>query len=452
MAPLRDRPPRKPIPLGTLLAGALVFATAIGLVIMVNDAPPLPSNAAESTIAPPPPDAPERPSRVRAPLPPEHPPEPPPEPWTLHEGVLERDQTVGGALQTLGLTSGQVHQIVAALDGVYDFRTSRPGAAFSFKLDRTSGELIEFRFEHGPLDVFAVDRGEDRKLVGRRVDVPVDLTEAQVGAEIRASLYQSMQRVGESPALVALITDVFAWDIDFYRNTHPGDRFRVIVEKISKDGEFIRYGRIMAAEYVGQVGTFRTFWFLPDGADEADGHYYLEDGQSAEKTFLATPLKFTRVSSGFGMRKHPVLGYTKAHTGVDYAAPTGTPVWAMAGGTVTWAAWKGPNGNLVRIDHGNGLQSAYAHLHKIPKGIKKGVRVRQKQVIGYVGSTGRSTGPHLHFAVKRNGRYINPAKLEISRGKPIGPAHRAAFDARVTALRERLARVVVQPAPAGQEP
>lgn len=455
MPPLRDTPPKKPLPIGTLLAGALVFSTAIGLVVLVDESDELP---------PPPPDAPHLHTRIDpdtpppepeagaaplAELPPELPPRTPgpPVPWTTHDGVLEKNQTLGAALEAYGVTGAQVHRIVAALDGIYDFRTARPGAAFTVKLDKSTGQLAGFRFEAGPLDVFEVVRAADDTFEGRRVDVPVELTEAEVGAEIRASLYRAMQRVGESPALVALITDVFAWDIDFYRNTHPGDRFRVIVEKVTKDGEFIRYGRILAAEYTGQVGDFRTFWFVPEGAAEADGHYYLADGQSAEKTFLATPLKFARVSSGFGLRKHPVLGYTKAHMGVDYAAPTGTPVWAMAAGTVTWAAWKGPNGKLVRIDHGNGLESAYAHLSRIPAGIKKGTRVRQKQVIGYVGTTGRSTGPHLHFAIKRSGRYIDPAKLKISRGKPVPAEHRAAFDEVVARRTARLADIRVVAAP-----
>ncbi len=454
MPPLRDRPPRKPLPVGTLLAGALVFSTAIGLVVLVDES---------DDMLPPPPDAPQLHTRLDPDTPPPEP-EPvvearppldeltprtpgPPVPWVTHDGVLEKSQTLGAALEAYGVTGGQVHRIVAALDGLYDFRTARPGAAFAVRLDRKTGELVGFRFEHGPLDVFEVTRGADDSYEGSRVDVPVEHVEAEVGAEIRNSLYRAMQRAGESPALVALVTDVFAWDIDFYKNTHPGDRFRVIVEKVTKDGEFIRYGRILAAEYVGQVGEFRTFWFVPEGQGEVDGHYYLEDGQSAEKTFLATPLKFARISSGFGMRKHPVLGYTKAHMGVDYAAPTGTPVWAMAGGTVTWAAWKGPNGKLVRVDHGNGLESAYAHLSRIPKGIKKGVRVRQKQVIGYVGTTGRSTGPHLHFGVKRSGRYVDPSTLKITRGKPVAAAHRAAFDAVVERRLARLADIHVAPAP-----
>ncbi|MCB9540963.1 MAG: peptidoglycan DD-metalloendopeptidase family protein [Myxococcales bacterium] len=450
MPVLRDTPPRKPLPLGTLLAGVVVFSTAIGLVVMVHDAPTLPPATdagpdahLHTRLDPPPPPTADRPPPTAAPI--EAPPAAPLSPFTTHEGVLDRDQTLSSALGAYGVTPAQVHRIVAALDGIYDFRTARPGAGFSVRIDNRDGSLAGFRFEHGPLDVFEVERDGDG-FTGKRVEVPTETVEAAIGAEIRASLYRAMQRIGESPGLVAEITDVFAWDIDFYRNTHPGDRFRVIVQKIEKDGELIRYGRIIAAEYIGQVGTFRTFYFHPEGAEE--GHYYLEDGQSAEKTFLATPLKFTRVSSGFNRRrKHPVLGYTKAHLGVDYAAPTGTPVWAMAAGTVTFAGWKGPNGKLVRIDHGNGLQSAYAHLHRIAAGIKPGARVRQKQIIGAVGTTGRSTGPHLHFAIKQGGKEINPATLKVSRGKPVAAAHREAFDAHVAALRARLEQIAVSAAP-----
>ncbi|MCA9539789.1 MAG: M23 family metallopeptidase [Myxococcales bacterium] len=438
---LIDRPRRMPMNVGPWLALALLAGTGVGMVILSRDdvSPPPPPKADASVVVAP---LPERP-----PLP-EMPPPPEPPAWIEHEGVLDKDQTLGAALEAQGVSGSQVHAIVAALSGLYDFRNARPGAAFALRRDRASGELLSFRFEHGPLEIFAVERGLDGRYVGHQVEVPVRVVEAEVGAEIRASLYRAMQRVGESPGLVALVTDVFAWDIDFYKNTHAGDRFRVVVEKIYKDADFIRYGRILAAEYAGEVGTFRTFWFAPEGEE---GHYYLEDGQSAEKSFLATPLKFARISSGFGRRRHPVLGYTKAHMGVDYAAPVGTPVWAMAAGVVTWADWKGPNGKLVRIDHGGGLESAYAHLSRIGPGIKKGARVRQKQVIGNVGTTGRSTGPHLHFAIKRGGGYIDPSRLKITRGKPITEARRDAFAALVARRTAQLEGIVAQGAP-GEEP
>jgi murein DD-endopeptidase MepM/ murein hydrolase activator NlpD len=177
------------------------------------------------------------------------------------------------------------------------------------------------------------------------------------------------------------------------------------------------------------------------------GAYYLEDGQSARKTFLATPLKFVRISSGFNKhRKHPVLGYTKAHMGVDFAAPTGTPVWAMADGKVTQAGYKGANGNLVVIAHKGGLVSLYAHLHKIK--VKAGQEVEQKQIIGTVGTTGRSTGPHLHFGVKVNGAYVNPQNLKMTRGEGIAKRYKGAFDALVARRKGELDAVNIGSPPA----
>ena len=371
---------------------------------------------------------------------------PPPPPWREGRGVLGNAQTLTAALAEHGVTQAQVHAIVTALEGHYDFRLARPGAAFNVRLRNDDDRLESFRFDHGPLEAYEVVRDADDKLVGRPIEIEVQEETAEVGAEIRDSLYATMQRVGESPALVALIVDVFAWDLDFYRDTHAGDRFRVIVDKVFKGDEFVRYGRVLAAEYAGLAGTFRVFWFEP--VPGKPGGYYLEDGRSAHKTFLRTPLKFARISSGFNKsRKHPVLGYNKAHLAIDYAAPTGTPVWAMASGTVKWAGDKGANGNLVVIDHHNGLVSYYAHLHRISRGIKRGAKVSQKRVIGAVGTTGRSTGPHLHFAVKRNGVAINPLKLKMTRGKSVAKSARGRFDAMMKDRVARLARLPVTPAP-----
>ncbi len=364
-------------------------------------------------------------------------------------GELQRSQTLTAALEPHGATTAQVLEIVGALRGVYDFRSARPGSPWRLEMDPERGEVRRFVFEHGPLDVYEVVRGEDGELVGRQVEVPVRVVEAEVGAEIRASLYNAMQRAGEGAGLVALIVDVFAWDLDFFKDQHPGDRFKVIVEKLYKDEDFVRYGRILAAEYEGKKGTFRTFWYEPAGGT---GGYYLEDGQSARKTFLATPLKYGRISSGFSKkRKHPILGYTKAHLAIDYAAPRGTPVWAMAPGKISFAGRKGPNGNLVVIDHGRGLKSYYAHLHTIRRGVKRGVRVEQKQLIGTVGSTGRSTGPHLHFAVKQNGKPLNPLNMKAKRGDPIAPAQQADFAAAVKRRLDRLGPIRIAPAPLTEE-
>jgi len=421
-----------------VIAGALALAAAGGIAIVLGPRAPAEHPSAVFAVTEPPATTPDA-------APPPADASPPPSPWMESRGALEPDEVLSTALQSQGATPAQVSEIVTALRGIYDFRGARPGDAYTLRLRRTDQRLEYFRFEHGPLDHFEVVRGDGDALIGRRVEIPVRLVEAEVGAEIRSSLYAAMQRAGESPALVALIVDVFAWDLDFYKDPRPGDRFRVVVEKVYKDDQFIKYGRVLAAEYSGKAGTFRCFWFAPEGGPAG---YFLEDGRSAKKTFLRTPLKYVRVSSGFSRsRKHPILGYNKAHLGVDYAARRGTPVWAMAAGRVTFAGRKGPNGNLVVINHGGGLRSMYAHLHRIRRGIKRGVRVDQKRIIGTVGSTGRSTGPHLHFAVKRNGRYVNPRRLKMTRSNPVPRKLKKAFRAVVSRRVERLSTVRVAPAP-----
>ncbi|MCA9527819.1 MAG: M23 family metallopeptidase, partial [Myxococcales bacterium] len=331
-----------------------------------------------------------------------------------------------GALGQFGVDGAQVNAIVQALSPHFSFRLARPGARYGLTIRTADMRVEKFRFEHGPLEIFEAYREGD-ELKGRAVPVNVSTRVVSAGGEIQSTLYEAIQASGESTGIAGSMIDVFAWDIDFYKDTRPGDRFKVLVEKVYKDDTFIRYGRLLAAEYQSvKKGTFRVFWF--QGAGENSGGYYLEDGQSARKTFLATPLKYVRVSSGFNRhRKHPVLGYTKAHMGTDFAAPTGTPVWAMADGKVTFAGMKGANGNLVVIQHKGGLTSLYAHLHRIK--VKRGQTVDQKQIVGTVGSTGRSTGPHLHFGVKVNGKYVNPQGLKMTRGEGIARKHRAAFEA-----------------------
>ncbi|MGC6418244.1 MAG: peptidoglycan DD-metalloendopeptidase family protein [Bradymonadia bacterium] len=343
----------------------------------------------------------------------------------IKSGELGRGQTVGGALQNFGVGHQTVTGIIAALDGLYDFRIAQPGARFEVQLT-PEGQLKRFQFEHDLMEVYVVERDAQGKYRGRQALVPVTTTVEAIGGRVKGSLYATIKALGESSSLASKLVSVFAWDLDFYKDSREGDRFKLVVEKHYKDGDFVQYGRVLAAEYVGKKGIFQSFWFKP--SDQNDGGYFLKTGESAEKVFLATPLKFARVSSGFNRkRKHPILGYTKAHLGVDYAAPRGTPVWAMARGKVLFSGRKGPSGNLVRIDHGNGLVSAYAHLHRIRKEVRKGVSVKQKQVIGYVGSTGRSTGPHLHFAIRKKGRYVNPRDVKVGRLKSVPKRHNRKF-------------------------
>jgi murein DD-endopeptidase MepM/ murein hydrolase activator NlpD len=206
--------------------------------------------------------------------------------------------------------------------------------------------------------------------------------------------------------------------VNFYVDTHPGDHWKVVVEKQFLGGKFYKYGNILAAEYGGRVGTFRAFYW--DASPGRPGRYYDEKGQAVTKSFLKTPLRFVRVSSKFDRKRfHPILHRVKAHLGVDYAAPVGTPVWASSTGKVVEARMKPGSGNTVVLSHGGGLQTKYYHLSRFAKGLTPGRAVRQKEVIGYVGTTGLSTGPHLHFTVLKNGAFVDPFKLQVSREAPV---------------------------------
>jgi murein DD-endopeptidase MepM/ murein hydrolase activator NlpD len=228
--------------------------------------------------------------------------------------------------------------------------------------------------------------------------------------------------------------------MNFYVDTHPGDTFRVLVEKQYKDGDFFRYGRVLGAEYAGRVGTFRCFYFVAD----ALGAYYNEQGLNCAKQLLKTPLKFARLTSKFDRKRmHPVLHVQKGHYGVDYGAPTGTPVWASASGKVAVVAKKPGSGNTIVLQHNGGLTTHYYHLSKFAKGLAQGQQVKQKQVIGYVGSTGLSTGPHLHFSVRQGAAFVDPLKMKIPREAPLPPKHRADFERTITPHAAALAAVPV---------
>ena len=223
----------------------------------------------------------------------------------------------------------------------------------------------------------------------------------EVATEVRTSLWQAIKDAREEPALLGRIVRVFEWDIDFNSQTREGDRFAAVIEKVYVEEQFVEYGRLLAAAYEGNVaGNHRVVrWEDPDG----DASYFSPEGRSVKKIFLKSPLNFTRVSSGYTERRfHPILHKTRAHLGVDYAAPTGTPVRAIGDGYVIFAGYKG----------GNGIRPHSGHLSSIRRGVRYGAKVKQREMIGRVGATGLATGPHLHFGLSRKGYYVNPMDFD----------------------------------------
>jgi murein DD-endopeptidase MepM/ murein hydrolase activator NlpD len=342
--------------------------------------------------------------------------------------------TLGQVLSREGFgTDGP--RVVAALAKLVDPKTIRGGQSYLVHLD-DEGKPESFEYVSSPVLRFVVERGEDGAWKGRKVEQPVEVKIVDVGSAVESSLYESVQKAGESTTLVSLLVELFAWDVNFYTDTQPGDVWKVIVEKQLLGGKYYRYGRVLAAEYSGRVGTFRAFYWTPPGAKAgAPGRYFDERGQAVSKTMLKTPLRFVRISSKFDRKRfHPILHVEKAHLGIDYAAPTGTPVWASASGRVAEVGMKRGSGNTVVLAHSGGLTTRYYHLSRYARGLHAGQTVKQKDVIGYVGMTGLATGPHLHFSVTKNGAFVDPSKLAVSREAPV--ADRAAF---LEVIRPRLA-------------
>lgn len=360
-------------------------------------------------------------------------------------GNVEQGDSMGQILRREGLEPAQADELIRALSGALDFRKIRAGQSFELGFDG-AGRLESFSFEVSKTSSVRVKRTSDGKLDAQKVEASTELRKETLGGEIEGSLYRALKRSGEDTTLVAFFVDVFAYDLNFYIDTHPGDTYRLIVEKNYLEDEFIGYGRVLAAEYQGQAGTFHAFWWQKPGSDE--GAYYDAKGQAVEKTFLKTPLKFARISSGFNPRRmHPVLHVRKGHWGTDFAAPPGTPIWSAAPGRITYRGYRGAAGNCVIVNHDNGLQTIYMHMSKFQRGQGVGSRVRAKDVIGYVGSTGRSTGPHLHFGVKKNGHYIDPQKMKMTRGVGIAKNLMPRFAEDTRELVAALAEISTEPAP-----
>jgi murein DD-endopeptidase MepM/ murein hydrolase activator NlpD len=259
--------------------------------------------------------------------------------------------------------------------------------------------------------------------------IPYEVFRVPVSGVIKDSLFAAVEAIDEKPSLAMDLADLFAWQVDFFRDLRTGDSFTVLVDKYYRDGKFVRYGKILAARFVNNGKKHTGVLFTPSGGRE---DYFDETGGSLRKQFLKSPLRFRRISSGFSRRRlHPVTGKVTAHFGIDYAAPTGTPIMSVGEGKVQYKKRDPVNGRILKIRHNGTYSSAYAHMNSFAKGVGKGSQVRQGQVIGYVGRSGRATGPHLHFAMYRNGKYVDPRRISVPRATSIHARDRSAFDQKV---------------------
>ncbi|HZW11618.1 MAG TPA: peptidoglycan DD-metalloendopeptidase family protein [Noviherbaspirillum sp.] len=256
--------------------------------------------------------------------------------------------------------------------------------------------------------------------------------------EIRSSLFAATDAAQIPDSVATQIVDMFATDIDFASDLRRGDRFNVVYETFWQNGEFVRAGRVLAGEFYNGNNKYQSVWFDEPGTKQGGG-YYTFDGKSLKKAFLKSPLEFSRVSSGFAMRVHPLSGQWKQHKGVDFAAPTGTPIRAAGDGVIDFVGRQGGYGNVVVIKHWNNYSTAYAHMNGFAKGLKKGTKVSQGEVIGYVGSTGWSTGPHLHYEFRVNNEPRDPMKIEVPNAQPLAGADLQRFREVASAMSHRFA-------------
>ena len=367
----------------------------------------------------------------------------PPPPPAPTETALKRGETLEGALIRDGVERAEAAAVVGALRDV-DMRRLKVGERLL--IARTpEGALATVTYWRSPAERFELER-DGARWTARHVVTALTTRVVAVQGKLQDSLFASMERLGESATLTARLVSLFEWDFDFAADSLPGDRFRFLVQKRYAGDHFVGDGDILIAQYATAGRSVLTGVAYRD----ADGQtaFYDDAGRSVKKMFLRAPLDFTRITSGFShARQHPVLGGLKPHLAVDYGAPVGTPVRAVAEGVVGSAGWAGGYGLSITLRHPRGYQTMYNHLSRLD--VRAGERVRQRQVIGRVGSTGLSTGPHLDYRVVKNGSFVNPLSEKFIAGSPIPPDHREAFEAHVRGLLDRLDREAPLAAPAG---
>ena len=337
------------------------------------------------------------------------------------EGKVRNGQFFSTLMTGLGLNAQESYDLTIACDTVFDVKNLRVGNEYKAYYDGQTLKYVIYRRDRTTDILFECQ--EPYKVT--RLTRPVTVRKRYADVTINSSLWNDMRAAGASPLIILSLSDIYAWTVDFF-GLQKGDRFRVLYEEKVCDGEVI------------SIDTVRYAIFTHDGHDlpmvmfdQKDGGniWWNEKGESMRKAFLKAPLKYSRISSGFSYaRRHPVTRRVQPHTGIDYAAPKGTPVMSIGDGVVTSRKYEGAGGNTVRIRHNSVYSTAYLHLSGYAKGLKVGQRVRQGEVIGYVGSTGRSTGPHLDFRVWKNGSPINPLKMESPPAEPLRKENMSDFE------------------------
>ena len=365
------------------------------------------------------------PEQILASIPPQAAPEPNPD--KKQNLKVRRGDTLMSIMLSAGVGRDEANNAVSALRAVYNPKDLRIGQRIHLTMSKDDG-LKEMRLDPSVIRQIAVRRDnatsfrafETQRTLTRRVDFARGV--------IKSSLYKAAVKRDVPLSVLGELIRIYSWDVDFQREIQSGDRFEVAYERfVDDEGTVVRHGEVIYAR-LNLSGDQKALYRFESRPGKID--YFDEKGRSAKRPLLRTPIDGARLSSRFGKRRHPVLGYTKMHRGVDFAAATGTPIYAAGDGVISYRGRKGGYGKYVRIRHAGGYNTAYAHMSRFRKGVTLGSRVRQGQVIGYVGTTGRSTGPHLHYEILAGGRQVNPLTVKMPSGIKLGKKTFAKFQAK----------------------
>jgi murein DD-endopeptidase MepM/ murein hydrolase activator NlpD len=362
----------------------------------------------------------------------------------ISETQIRRGDTLAALLQRLRVQERGLQPFLVQSKDARSIYKLYPGRSVQAAMDK-DGNLIWLRYNHTP------GANENGKYISRWLEITPDgkggfaaaehsqAAKSQIRiaeSEITSSLFAATDEADIPDAVTMQIADILGSKIDFIRDLRKGDRFRIVYESYSHDGREIGVGRVLALEFINNSKAYEAVWFAPDAG--SSGSYYDFDGRSLKGAFLRTALKFSRISSTFGMRKHPVHGGWRGHKGVDYAAPTGTPIHATADGTVEFKGQQNGYGNTIILKHHGGYTTLYAHQSRFAAGLKKGDSVSQGQLIGYVGSTGWATGPHLHYEFRVNKKPIDPLAVDLPVARVLDKSQRKAFEQTVAQYQEHI--------------
>lgn len=348
--------------------------------------------------------------------------------------VVRSGQTLDAIFRQEGFSLSLLHEILALNSDTRGLTKIKPGETFEFRRD-SEGKFLQMRYpiDEGRYLIVSKDGEELRAEIQNR-EITSEFNDAE--GVIKTSLFMAAKESGLSDAMIMKLANIFGWDIDFVLDIREGDRFMLVYEKLYRDGEFLRDGEVLAATFINQGERFQAIHF--ENGD-IDG-YFAPDGRNMRKAFLRAPLNFAYISSGFNPRRmHPVLKRIRPHRGIDYYAPRGTPVYAAGEGTVTRSDYSRANGHHVFIKHANSIETKYLHFTR--RTVKRGQRVKQGQTIGYVGSTGLATGPHLHYEFVVNGVHRNPRTVPLPKVEPLKGSNLTAFQAHAAPMLTQLSRL-----------